>query len=203
MQIIRAFIVLSALIAYVGSFAADETLTVCTAACSTQDGNLDLRTAYAGPRAPSREHAILAAIEEVRSHFACSYNIELEGCSEVQKEEKLWSHSVGCTKKDGEIENQTLSLGKGLTKTEARADAYAELREKWNCPYGAGPHRFTSEQTLNQETAACLHANGKPDLRTAELAPGKTSVEAEVNALRAAYTKHKCKHGAQLIHLNK
>ncbi|MFP5386475.1 MAG: hypothetical protein ACLGHN_10380 [Bacteriovoracia bacterium] len=118
--------------------------------------------------------------------------------------EKFFCYS-GCTNSYGSIDSRYIESGVGYSKLEAEYHSKQNTQETYSCNYGVKTSKcepFRTEVKKVFCTAACINSYGSTDDRYSAGVSGRSVVEAEFLAMKAAHKKHSCNYGVKVITCN-
>lgn len=112
--------------------------------------------------------------------------------------------SAACTKSNGKIDLRYLGAGEAMFELEAESQAMSKTQSDYRCSWGVKKVACEPQGFENQNycVAACTKSNGTADMRYSKGASGRSTVEAEFNALKETQKAYRCSWGVTVTNCN-
>lgn len=108
---------------------------LCSAACTTSSGIIDLKYLMTG-EGYTQTQAHLNATQTTQSKYSCYYGVKVVNCEPIYSEVPTNFCSAACTSSSGVIDTKYSSGAEGRNRVEAEAKALKATQSKYSCYYG-------------------------------------------------------------------
>ncbi|MBK24083.1 MAG: hypothetical protein CME70_08800 [Halobacteriovorax sp.] len=112
--------------------------------------------------------------------------------------------SAACTTSNGKTDLRYLGGAEAMFELEAESQAISKTQSDYRCSWGVKKVSCQAQsfEAANYCVAACTKSNGQVDMRYSKGASGRSTVEAEYNALKETQKAYRCSWGVEVSNCN-